>query len=74
MKTSKKVIRCASCKKRIRPHEPDLVLEDVAGQSSLGSGKPRYYHERCQSAARRLAMEQPSVYRLTVRHVDSSRN
>lgn len=70
MKTKKAAIRCSSCGKRIRAHEPDLVLENVAG-----GGKPRYYHERCQSAAYRLAaMEGPTVYVLTVRRVEASRN
>ncbi len=68
--TQRKAIRCASCKQRIRSYEPDLLLEDLRA----GGVKARYYHERCQSAAYRLAMEGPTVYRLTVRHVDSSRN
>lgn len=69
MRSTAKKIKCAECKKRIRGHEPDLILEDVAG-----AGKARYYHERCQSAAYQLSMERPTVYRLTVRHVDASRN
>ena len=68
MKTGK-VIRCASCKKRILDQESDLVLEDVAG-----GWKRRYYHERCRSAAYQLAMEQPTVYVLKVRRVEASRN
>lgn len=42
-----KRIKCAACSKRIRAHEPDLLLEDVCE----GGSKPRHYHERCRSAA-----------------------
>ena len=62
------VIRCALCKKRVRSHEPDLILEDLAG------GKPRYYHERCGTAAAVKASETPGAYILTKRYVDASRN
>ncbi len=68
--TTTKAIRCASCSKRIRGHEPDLLLEDVVA----GGGKPRYYHERCSAAAYTAAARRPGAYLLTVRHVDPSRN
>ena len=68
MRTAAKAIRCASCKKRIREHQADLALEDLAG------GKVRYYHDRCGGAAYALAMRQPALYALTVRHADASRN
>lgn len=71
-RTTKKAIRCASCTKKIRSYEPDLVLEDVS--ASGGDAKPRYYHDRCGRAAYQLAMERPAVYVLTVRHVEASRN
>ena len=56
--------QCTACKKRIRDHEPDLILRDLEN-----GGRPRYYHTRCGGAAYATATEQPSVYRLTVRHV-----
>lgn len=65
-----KKIRCASCKKRIRAHEPDVVLQDLSG-----GGKTRVYHERCSGAAYAKASERPGVYVLAVRGVlDASRN
>lgn len=67
MRIAKK-IRCASCKKRIGAHEPDLVLEDLA------SGKPRYFHVRCEGAAGVMALERPGAYVLTIRYVDAQRN
>lgn len=67
---AKKKIECASCSKRIRAHEPDLMLEDLGG----AGGKPRFYHERCQGAAYAAAMERPGVYVLTVRSVDAAKN
>jgi len=48
VRTSKK-IRCASCKKRIASHKPDLVLEN------LTDGKRRYFHTRCDEAPARRA-------------------
>lgn len=69
MRTSK-TTRCASCKRRIRAHEPDALLEDVAG-----GGKTRFYHlATCSAAAYAKASERPGVYVLTVRSVDASRN
>lgn len=64
MRTAK-TFRCAACKKRIRAHEPDAILEDLSG----GDSKPRYFHERCGEAAYQLALERPTVYVLTVRRV-----
>ena len=69
MRATKKRPRCASCGRRIREHQSDLILEDVAG------GKRRYYHAGCCAAAYALATERPSAYLLTVRHVeDAARN
>jgi hypothetical protein len=64
-----KAIRCASCVRRIREHQTDVALEDLAG-----GGKRRYFHERCGGAAYALAMRYPAVYFLTVRHADMARN
>jgi hypothetical protein len=58
-------IKCAACGKRIRDHEPDLVLQDLDNGS-----RDRYYHTRCGAAAYAAAAERPSAYLLTVRHVE----
>ncbi len=65
-----KVIRCVACQKRIRAHEPDLVLQDLDG------GKKRYFHTRCGRAAYAAVAENlgGSAYRLTVRHVEAEAN
>jgi hypothetical protein len=66
---SRSRIKCAACKKRILDHEPDLLLRD------LDNGvRPRYFHTRCGAAAAVAAVERPSFYRLTVRHVEEIAN
>lgn len=62
-------IRCSACKKRIPDHKPDLILRNLDA-----GGQPRYYHTRCGGAAYAAAMEKPSVYQLTVRHVEEVAN
>ncbi len=62
-------IKCASCGGRIRAHEPDLVLRDLEN-----GGRPRYFHTRCGEAAYAAVTESPSVYVLTVRHVEEVAN
>jgi hypothetical protein len=57
-------IKCAACSKRIRNHEPDLVLRDLDNGS-----RDRYYHTACGPAAYAAAAQKPSAYVLTVRHV-----
>jgi hypothetical protein len=61
--------KCAACKKRIPDHEPDLILRDLDN-----GGRPRYYHTRCGEAAYATAVEKPSLYRLSVRHVEEMAN
>jgi len=61
-------IRCAACQKRIRAHEPDLILQDLDG------GKKRYFHTRCGRAAYAAVTEKLGAYRLTVRHVEAEAN
>jgi hypothetical protein len=61
---SRKKIKCAGCGKRIRAHEPDLVLKNLVDDG----GRPRYYPV-CGTAAYGAAAEKPSAYLLTVRHV-----
>lgn len=67
MKT-RAVTRCRACGKRIRDHEPDLVLEDTR------TGCKRWFHTRCGAAAYALAAERPALYVLTVRHVEEVAN
>lgn len=58
-------IKCAACGKRVRGHEPDLILEDLEDDG----GRLRYFHTRCGAAAYAAAAQKPSAYVLTVRHV-----
>jgi hypothetical protein len=62
-------IKCAACNKNIHDHEPDLILWDLDN-----GGQPRYFHTRCGNAAYTVAAEKPSLYRLTVRHVEEVAN
>jgi hypothetical protein len=62
-------IRCTACEKRIRPHEPDLILQDLDG-----GGEQRFFHTRCGSAAYAAVTEKLGAYRLTVRHVEAEAN
>ncbi|MDP9476891.1 MAG: hypothetical protein M3R38_14600 [Actinomycetota bacterium] len=62
--------RIAACGRRIRAHQPDVLLEELGG-----GGKPLAYHERCSGAAYEKASERPGVVRvLTIRSVDARRN
>ncbi len=63
-----KAIRCAACEKRIRGHEPDLVLQDLDG------GPQRFFHTRCGGAAYAAVAEKLGGYLLTVRHVEEIAN
>ena len=63
-----KAIRCAACQKRIRGHEPDLILQDLSG------GPQRFFHTRCGGAAYAEVAEKLGAYRLTVRHVEAEAN
>ena len=64
-----KAIRCAACQKRIRAHEPDLILQDLDG-----GGEQRFFHTRCGGAAYAAVTEKLGAYRLTVRHVEAEAN
>jgi hypothetical protein len=66
---SRSGIRCSACRKRILGHEPDLILQNLHA-----GAQPRYYHMRCGGAAYAAAREMPSVYQLTVRHVEEVAN
>ncbi len=63
-----KVTRCAACGKRVRDHEPDLVLQDLDG------GPKRFFHTRCGGAAYAAVAEKLGGYLLTVRHVEAEAN
>ena len=63
-------ITCAGCGKRIRHHQPDLVLEPL---ENVGT-RPSYYHTSCGKHAYAAAAEKPSAYLLTVRHVSAEMN
>jgi hypothetical protein len=66
---SRSRIKCAHCERRIRDHEPDLVLRDLNR-----GGRARYYHTRCSNAAFAAAAESPGLYKLIVRHVEAIAN
>jgi hypothetical protein len=61
--------KCAACKKPIPDHEPDLILRDLDN-----GGQSRYFHTRCGGAAYTAVVEKPSLYHLTVRHVEEVAN
>jgi hypothetical protein len=69
MSRTRSKIKCASCGGRIHQHEPDLVLRDLENAE-----QPRYFHTRCGGAAYRATMTKPSLYRITVRHVEEAAN
>jgi len=60
-------IKCAHCGKRVKAHEPDLVLRDLDDNG----GRDRYFHTACGDAA---AAQNPSAYVLAVRHVEETLN
>ena len=66
---SRSKIKCAHCNRRIRDHQPDLILRDLDNGS-----RDRYYHTMCGGAAYAAAAQKPALYRLTVRHVDAVAN
>jgi hypothetical protein len=65
---SRSRITCAHCERRIRDHEPDLILHDLNR-----GGRDRYYHEKCSNAAY-AAAESPGLYKLILRHVEAIAN
>lgn len=57
-------ITCSSCHERIREFEPDIVLTRFDGSEK------RFYHPRCEEAARRVISEEGSgTWSLTHRHL-----
>ena len=63
-----KILRCASCQRRIRSHHPQVGLLDVA------TGREIPYHARCQASAAgdfAAMAERGKLYIL--RHYHSSR-
>ena len=65
----RKVTRCAACGRRIKNHEPELILRDLNN-----GGWDRYYHTTCGGAAYAAAAHKPALYRLTVRHIEGAMN
>jgi hypothetical protein len=71
MSGTKSKVKCAACGKRIRDHEPDLVLRNLDDESA----RPRYFHTRCGAAAYAVAIDaDPALWRMTVRHVEEMAN
>lgn len=62
-------IKCAHCKRRIRDHEPDLILQDLDN-----GARDRFFHTRCGDAAAAAAARKPAAYQLTVRHIEAVAN
>lgn len=57
-------ITCSTCRERIREFEADIVLLKVDGSEK------RFYHTRCEEAARRFVSEdEPDTWSLTHRHL-----
>ncbi len=46
----------------------------VARAHPDAGGPPRYFHTRCGDAAYAVVMNEPNLYRLTVRHVEEVTN
>jgi hypothetical protein len=67
MRTQSK-IRCAGCKERIPPSEPDFMLKDLL------TGKRRFYHRRCEEAMFSRIAQAPAAYYWCFRHVDAEAN
>jgi hypothetical protein len=63
---SRSRIKCHHCKRRLRNHEPDLVLRDLDDNG----GRDRFYHTSCGAATYAAAAQKPSAYLLTVRHIE----
>ncbi len=65
-----KVIRCPACKKRVRDHQPDVVITDVS------TGRQHVYHTAmtCMEEAFAAAFAPGKVYHFAVRTPDGSMN
>ncbi len=72
MSGTKLKTRCSACGKRVRDHEPDIVLRNMDEENP----RPRYYHTRCGGAALDIVASaaDPAVWRLTVRSVGGESN
>lgn len=68
MKTARE-LRCASCRKRIRGHHPDLEVLEIS------TGRVRYFHaDRCGQEAYAAAERRGGAWLATYRHVEVSAN
>ena len=72
MSGTRRKTRCSACGRRVRDHEPDLVLRNMDEENP----RPRYYHTRCGGAALDIVASaaEPAVWRLTVRSVEGGAN
>lgn len=66
---ARRKIHCVACQQTILDSDPDLILRDLKN-----GGRARYYHTGCGEAAHMAVMDRPSVYRLTVRHIEEGAN
>jgi hypothetical protein len=55
-------LRCSGCGKKVRDHEPDLILHP-----SEGLGPLRYYHVRCGAVALSIVAATPAAWKLALR-------
>ena len=72
MSGAKRKVRCSACGKRVRDHEPDVVLRNMDEENP----RPRYFHTACGPAAIDIVASaaEPAVWRLTVRSVEGGAN
>ena len=64
--------KCAACGKRIRDHQPDLVLRSLSDGDRPEESK--HFHTGCGDAAFAAVAAKPAVYTLTIRHVEGALN
>jgi hypothetical protein len=68
---SKKRIKCAGCGRRIPDSVPDVMVRKLDQEH-----KRRFYHQKptCMGAAKALLLSDPTVWRITFRHIDPEAN
>jgi hypothetical protein len=63
-----KGIKCTGCGGRIPASESDIFLR------KLDSEKLSFYHERCAGKMQAYMLANPTVWRITHRHIDEGMN